>query len=64
MKLNNKNLDIKGYLKAHGLGIVDLANILNISRPIVNNGLNFMELAPGEKRFIKQKIKEASKNGK
>lgn len=64
MKLNNKNLDIKAYLTANGYNITDLSKILNMSRAIVNNGLNFMEIAPEEKRILKQKIKEAKKNEK
>lgn len=62
--MKNKNLDIKGYLKTNGFSIGDLADILGISRALVNNGLNFMEIAPGEKQRIKQMIKEAKKNEK
>lgn len=62
--MKEKNLDIKAYLKLNGFAIGDLAKILGVSRPLVNNGLNFMEIAPGEKKRIKQMIKEAKKNEK
>lgn len=62
--MKSKNIDIKGYLRTNGYTINDLAEILGISRVIVNNGLNFMEIAPSEKQIIKQKIREAKRNEK
>ena len=62
--MKEKNLDIKGYIRANGYTINDLADMLGISRFKVSNGLNFMEIALSEKQKIKQMIKEAKENGK